>query len=96
MNAIPLACPICRFVLQIEHDLYRCQQCGRTYASIFGIPSLGADDVPLGPAEQGLVDKLSAMYSTATGVRMREVIQRRNPIASWNRLMEAIERGAGP
>jgi len=72
MNAIPLACPICRFVLQIAHDLYRCQQCGRTYASNFGISSLGTDDVPLDPAEQGLVDKLSAMYSTATVEEMSQ------------------------
>ena len=63
---IILACPQCQIALQTAAERWRCPQCGRSYPSTLGIPSLGGADLEATPTERALIDQLVAAYPTAT------------------------------
>ncbi len=63
---IPFACPICRGEVQPTANDYRCVNCKRTYACTLGIPTFGGADLIINDAEPALIERLVAMYDTAT------------------------------
>ena len=69
---IALACPHCKIELQIAAELWLCSQCGRSYAGMLGIPSLGGVDLEARPTEQTLIDQLVAAYPAATVEEMSQ------------------------
>ena len=66
MSAISFACPACQVELRVDQDQHRCPQCGCVYTTTLGIPSLGGDSIRPDPIECELIDRLCALYSTAT------------------------------
>ena len=66
MNPVVYACPACKLELSENQGGYQCPRCERVYASLLGIPCLGDEDIAPDAAERALIERLVAMYRTAT------------------------------
>jgi SAM-dependent methyltransferase len=97
---IQLTCPACHRALTPGANNYHCLSCQHTYSCTLGIPSLGKGDLASSDAEQALIERLLAMYATATVddmSRARLAIgatneERRQYYAQYHRTLR--ERGA--
>ena len=97
--SIAFACPQCKIELQVVTERWSCPQCGRSYPSTLGIPSLGGADLEATSTEHTLIDQLVAAYPTATVAEMSQARlatgatseERRQFYASYHRTLG--ERG---
>ena len=66
MSMEVVACPTCLIALQAGDEQYVCPRCRRVYGCTLGIPSLCPPEVMMAPIEHELIQRLCAMYPTAT------------------------------